>query len=157
MGCLSVSSVCRIRISTGLQPLSVRAKCAIFFRKALVHNARSAEKSESLLILDGDWTFVNKNSVDFSRHTKITRPEGIFGCGTSCRLTCTNGPVGMDLDLQLELFQAALDELDLDSNLARVPRNNRLIHQLSRYLPTADSSYFYLLFGHTAGVPVFAR
>lgn len=40
----------------------------------------------------------------------------------------------MDLDLQLELFEAALDELDLDSNLARVPRSNQLIHQLSRYL-----------------------
>lgn len=109
-------------------------------------------------ILDGDWTFVNKNSVDFRGPHKSPGSRGQYSdVALHAGLTCTNGPVGMDLDLQLELFQAALDELDLDSNLARVPRNNRLIHQLSRYLPTADSSYFYLLFGHTAGVPVFAR
>jgi hypothetical protein len=32
-------------------------------------------------------------------------------------LICINGPVGMDLDLQLELFTAALDELDQDGDL----------------------------------------
>lgn len=32
-------------------------------------------------------------------------------------LICLNGPVGMGLDLQLELFETALDELDRDDNL----------------------------------------
>jgi hypothetical protein len=32
-------------------------------------------------------------------------------------LLCLNGPVGMDLDLQLELFEIALDELDRDGDL----------------------------------------
>jgi hypothetical protein len=32
-------------------------------------------------------------------------------------LICLNGPVGMDLDMMVELFEAALDELDLNSDL----------------------------------------
>ncbi len=32
-------------------------------------------------------------------------------------LVCLNGTVGMDLDLQIELFEAALDALDLDGDL----------------------------------------
>jgi hypothetical protein len=32
-------------------------------------------------------------------------------------LICLNGPVGMDLDLQLEMFEAALDELDRNEDL----------------------------------------
>ena len=32
-------------------------------------------------------------------------------------LICLNGPVGMDLDLQLEMFEEALDELDRDDDL----------------------------------------
>jgi hypothetical protein len=32
-------------------------------------------------------------------------------------LICLNGPPGMDLDIQLELFEVALDELDRDDDL----------------------------------------
>ena len=32
-------------------------------------------------------------------------------------LICLNGPAGMDLDLQLEMFEEALDELDRDDDL----------------------------------------
>ena len=32
-------------------------------------------------------------------------------------LICLKGPVGMDLDLQLEMFEEALDELDRDDDL----------------------------------------
>ena len=32
-------------------------------------------------------------------------------------LICLNGPVGMDLDLQLEMFEEALDELDRNDDL----------------------------------------
>ncbi|HKM73537.1 MAG TPA: hypothetical protein VJX94_26315 [Stellaceae bacterium] len=32
-------------------------------------------------------------------------------------LICLNGPIGMDLDMQIELFQAALDALDEDDDL----------------------------------------
>jgi hypothetical protein len=32
-------------------------------------------------------------------------------------LICLNGPVGMDLDMQIKLFETALDELDQNSDL----------------------------------------
>jgi hypothetical protein len=32
-------------------------------------------------------------------------------------LVCLNGPVGMDLDMQIKLFETALDELDQNSDL----------------------------------------
>jgi hypothetical protein len=32
-------------------------------------------------------------------------------------LICLNGPPGMDLDMQLELFEQALDELETDADL----------------------------------------
>jgi hypothetical protein len=35
-------------------------------------------------------------------------------------LICLNGPEGMDLDMQRDLFEAALDELDRDSDLVNV-------------------------------------
>ena len=70
------------------------------------------------VILDGDWTFVTKNSVDFRgpRHAPGSRgqyADVVLHAG----LICLNGPVGMDLDLQLELFETSLDELDRDDNL----------------------------------------
>ena len=32
-------------------------------------------------------------------------------------LICLTGPIGMDLDMQLELFEVALDDLDANSDL----------------------------------------
>jgi predicted nuclease of predicted toxin-antitoxin system len=52
------------------------------------------------LILKDDWTFVTKNSVDFR-----------------AGLICLSGPPGMDLDMQLELFEQALNELQADADL----------------------------------------
>ena len=70
------------------------------------------------VILDGDWTFVTKNSVDFRGRDKALGSRGQYAdVALHAGLICLNGPVGMDLDLQLELFEAALDELDLDSDL----------------------------------------
>ena len=70
------------------------------------------------VILDGDWTFVTKNSVDFRGPDKSPGSSGQYAdVAVHAGLICLNGPVGMDLDLQIELFEAALDELDLDSNL----------------------------------------
>jgi predicted nuclease of predicted toxin-antitoxin system len=70
------------------------------------------------VILDGDQTFVTKNSVDFrgpadtpgskSEYRKIMLHAGLI---------CLNGPIGMDLDMQIKRFQAALDALDEDDDL----------------------------------------
>lgn len=64
------------------------------------------------LILNGDWTFVTKNSVDFGG------PESDPGSkGQYAGLICLNGPSTMDLAIQLELFEEALNELQADDDL----------------------------------------
>ena len=69
-------------------------------------------------ILDGDWTFVTKNSVDFRGPADAPGSKGQYAdVPIHAGLICLNGPVGMDLDMQLELFEVALDELDRDDDL----------------------------------------
>ncbi len=70
------------------------------------------------VILDGDWTFVTKNSIDFRGSVDAPGSRGQYAdVAIHAGLICLNGPLGMDLDLQLELFEVALDELDHDDNL----------------------------------------
>ena len=70
------------------------------------------------LIIDGDWTFVTRNSVDFRGPRDAPASKGQYvGVEVHAGLICLNGPVGMDLDLQLEMFEEALDELDRDDDL----------------------------------------
>jgi hypothetical protein len=70
------------------------------------------------IILDGDWTFVTRNSIDFRGPRYAPGSGGEYAdVALHAGLICLNGPVGMDLDLQLELFQTALDELERDSDL----------------------------------------
>jgi hypothetical protein len=69
-------------------------------------------------ILDGDWTFVTRNSGDFRGSRSAPGSRGQYAdVALHAGLLCHNGPVGMDLDLQLELFEVALDELDRDGDL----------------------------------------
>ena len=70
------------------------------------------------VILDGDWTFVTKNSIDFRGSADAPGSRGQYAdVAIHAGLICLNGPPGTDLDLQLELFEVALDELDHDDNL----------------------------------------
>lgn len=70
------------------------------------------------VILDGDWVFVTKNSVDFRGPAGSPGSKGLYAAvALHAGLVCINGPVGMDLDLQLGLFSLALDELENDDNL----------------------------------------
>lgn len=69
-------------------------------------------------ILDGDWTFVTKNTVDFRGPTHDPGSKGQYaGVALHAGLICLNGPPGMDLDMQLELFDEALEELALSGDL----------------------------------------
>lgn len=64
------------------------------------------------IILDGDWTFVTKNSVDFRGPKDRPGTKGQYAdVAIHAGLICLNGPPGMDLDLQIELFEQALHEL----------------------------------------------
>jgi len=70
------------------------------------------------VILDGDWVFVTKNSVDFRGSAASPGSKGLYASvALHAGLVCINGPVGMDLDLQLGLFSLALDELENDDDL----------------------------------------
>lgn len=56
------------------------------------------------IILDGDWTFVTKNSVDFRGPRDKPGTKGQYAdVAIHAGLICLNGPPGMDLDMQIEL------------------------------------------------------
>lgn len=70
------------------------------------------------IILDGDWIFVTKNSVDFRGPRDKPGTKGQYAdVALHAGLICLNGPPGMDLDMQIELFEQALVELDADPDL----------------------------------------
>jgi hypothetical protein len=70
------------------------------------------------VILHGDWTLVTRNSFDFRGPASAPGTRGQYAnVALHAGLVCLNGPVGMDLHLQLEMFAVALDELDRDSDL----------------------------------------
>jgi hypothetical protein len=84
------------------------------------------------VILAGDWTFVTKNSVDFRGPAAAPGSKGEYAkAPIHAGLICLNGPVGMDLNMQLELFEAALEAL---------AENDDLINQvLEATLDNADA------------------
>jgi len=55
-------------------------------------------------------------------------------------LVCLNGPEGMDLDMQIELFEEALVELDRDSDLVNqvleISTDGEELHLLRYKLPS---------------------
>jgi len=63
-------------------------------------------------VIDGDWTFVTRNSIDFRGPASKPGSKGQFSdVPIHAGLICLNGPDGMNLDLQLELFEHALNEV----------------------------------------------
>jgi hypothetical protein len=96
------------------QKLAKTALARGFEASHVVWLKKSGWKDWSLkaVILDGDWTFVTKNSVDFRGPAQTPGSKGQYAdVEIHAGLICLNGPVGMDLELQFELFECALDEL----------------------------------------------
>jgi hypothetical protein len=71
------------------------------------------------LILDGDWTFVTQNAVDFRGPPASPGSQGAYAdVAINAGLICLNGPAtGMDLNIMGELFEVALHELEQDGDL----------------------------------------
>ena len=71
------------------------------------------------LLVAGDLTLVTKNSVDFRGPADAPGSKGLYTVlDLHAGLICLNGPPGMDLDMQRELFAVVLDKLDaLDGDL----------------------------------------
>jgi hypothetical protein len=64
------------------------------------------------LHLEGDWTLVTRNSVDFRGPADNPGTRGQFAdVPLHAGLICINGPDGMTGEVQCELFEAALDEI----------------------------------------------
>ena len=64
-------------------------------------------------ILEGDWTLVTRNSVDFRGHADDPGASGQFAdVPLHAGLVCINGPDGMNAEVQCELFEAVLEEID---------------------------------------------
>jgi hypothetical protein len=63
-------------------------------------------------ILEGDWTFVTRNSVDFRGSANDPGAKGQYAdVAIHAGLICIKGPDGMTAEIQCELFQAALEEI----------------------------------------------
>jgi hypothetical protein len=63
-------------------------------------------------ILEGDWTLVTRNSVDFRGHADNPGATGQFAdIPLHAGLVCINGPDGMTAEIQCELFEAVLEDI----------------------------------------------
>lgn len=112
---MSEARTTRFLIDNCLTPsLAAMAREAGYEAMALRDLEKGGYKDWDLVpvIAEGRWTFVTKNSRDFrgaadqpglkGQYTRLPEHEG---------LVCLNGPVGMDLRMQKELFRTALDHL----------------------------------------------
>jgi hypothetical protein len=94
------------------------------------------------LILDGDWTFVTKNSFDFRGPSSRRGSKGQYSdVALHAGLICLNGPEGMDLNLQLELFELALDEIgdgDLTNQVLEITLEDQTEIRVLRYALPPD-------------------
>lgn len=95
------------------------------------------------LILKDDWTFITKNSVDFRGPAEMPGAQGQYaGVAIHPGLICLNGPPCMDLDMQLELFEQALDELPTDTDLVNqvleITMEEDVLHVRRYHLPVAE-------------------
>lgn len=85
----------------------------------------------------GDWTFVTRNSRDFRGKRGLHGKQAVHA-----GLVCLNAAEGMDLDLQLQLFEFALDELAEPADLVNQVLEITLLEsgeiEIARYgLPVA--------------------
>jgi hypothetical protein len=73
------------------------------------------------IVLEGDWTLVTRNAYDFRGPEAAPGTRGQYQrAEIHAGLICLNGPEGMDLDMQRDLFDAALDEIDRDGDLVNM-------------------------------------
>ena len=69
------------------------------------------------VIVEGDWTFVTRNAVDFRGRVDAPGEPGLHAVAAiHAGLICLNGDA-MDLDDQEEMFKVALELLEQDCDL----------------------------------------
>ena len=69
-------------------------------------------------IIDGDWTFVTNNSIDFRGPANRPGSTGEYAdVRLHAGLVCINAPFGLNLDLQRQIFNLILDEFVKNGDL----------------------------------------
>jgi hypothetical protein len=69
-------------------------------------------------ILEGDWTFVTNNGVDFRGPAKSPGSQGVYaGVSLHAGLICIDAPGGLNLERQKRLFEVVLSNLEEQGDL----------------------------------------
>ena len=118
----------KILIDENLSPsLAADAQQRGFLCSHVNHLGKTGTKDWELkrIILDGDWTFVTNNSIDFRGPADNPGSTGEYAdVRLHAGLVSIDAPFGLNLSLQRQLFGLILDELvkngDLTNQLLQV-------------------------------------
>ncbi len=105
----------KILIDENLSPsLATDAQRRGFLCSHVNHLGKTGTKDWELkrIILEGDWTFVTNNSIDFRGPADKQGSAGEYAdVRLHAGLVCIDAPSGLNLSLQRQLFALILDEL----------------------------------------------
>ena len=105
----------KILIDENLSPsLATDAQRRGFLCSHVNHLGKTGTKDWELkrIILEGDWTFVTNNSIDFRGPADKPGSAGEYAdVRLHAGLVCIDAPSGLNLSLQRQLFALILDEL----------------------------------------------
>jgi hypothetical protein len=138
----------KILIDENLSPsLAAEAQQRGFLCSHVNHLGKTGTKDWELkrVILDGDWTFVTNNSIDFRGPADNPGSTGEYAdVRLHAGLVSIDAPFGLNLSLQWQLFGLILDELvkngDLTNQLLRVDVKKDGRVELERIALPADEN-----------------
>jgi hypothetical protein len=111
----------KLLIDENLSPsLSADAQQKGFVCSHVNHLGRTGTKDWELkrIVLDGDWTFVTNNSIDFRGPVGAPGSSGQYAdVRLHAGLVCIDAPFGLNLNLQRQIFGLILDELVKNGDL----------------------------------------
>ncbi len=111
----------KILIDENLSPsLAADAQQRGFLCSHVNHLGMAGKKDWELkqVILDGDWTFVTGNSIDFRGPSGEPGSSGQYeDVLLHAGLVCIDAPFGLNLSLQRQVFALVLDELAKNGDL----------------------------------------
>ena len=109
------------------------------------HLGKGGQKDWQLksTIIDGNWTFVTNNSIDFRGPANKRGSTGEYAdVRLHAGLVCINAPFGLNLDLQRQIFNLILDDFvengDLTSQVLEVDLKKNGEVQLRRIALPAE-------------------
>jgi hypothetical protein len=111
----------KILIDENLSPsLAADAQQRGFLCSHVNHLGKTGAKDWELkrIILEGDWTFVTNNSIDFRGPAGKPGSAGEYAdVSLHTGLVCIDAPFSLNLNLQRQLFAMILDELVKNGDL----------------------------------------